>query len=343
MSSLTLGRRTSRALRRFILAGISALSLGLGISCSAGQAVAGEVTPWTGMGVQLPAKDNLTAAKLAGTGTINPSPSGANEECTPAPGQNPVVLLHGMASNAYESWSAIAPILKAQGRCVYALNYGAYNHLDGQGSSAIGLLPGFSGMDSLDHNLAEVSQQIDLIRQHTGAQKVDLVGWSQGGTLATAYAKEHGSEAVGTVVSIAGVLRGTSLFGLSNLHKELVEAGVPITTAVDGILGPIGNDLLEGSDFMMRLKDGGIEAKGVHYVAISSLMDEAATPLGNSQYNSGDYRNIVLQEGCPGDLAAHLGMPYDPRSLAYVSNALGGNVPVPCTSTVGPFVPGSSL
>ncbi|MEJ4112101.1 hypothetical protein ACGE24_00290 [Corynebacterium kroppenstedtii] len=105
----------------------------------------------------------------------------------------------------------------------------------------------------------------------------------------------------------------------------------------DDIVGPIGNDLMESSDFMMRLKDGGVEVDGVRYTAISSLTDEIATPLGNSQFTSGDYKNIVLQEGCPGDLVDHLGIPFDPRAIDYVINALGRDIPVRCSSSVGPF------
>lgn len=295
------------------------------------------------MGAQLPAKDNLNAAKIAAGQAHDPSPAGANEECTPAPGENPVILIHGMASNAYEAWAGLGPLLKSQGKCVYALNYGAYTPADGQGSSAIGSIPGTYGVAPLAQNVEEVAAQIDSIREHTGAEKVDLVGWSQGGTIATAYAKARGGEGVGTVVAMAGVLRGTSMLGLANLHREMLNARIPVDHVVNGVLGPVGNDLLETSDFMAKLRDGGLEVDGVSYVSISTLFDEAANPLNNTQYNSGDYHNIVLQDGCPNDLAGHKGVPYDPRAMAYVANALGGNVPVTCSGTVGAFVPGSSL
>lgn len=342
MSSITQRSSRRRRLLTSGLAALSALTMGLGIAAGAGTAHAAEVEGWTGMGPQLPPQDNISAAIAHGMEAKDASPSGANEPCTPAPGENPVVLIHGMTSTPYGSFSAIAPALKSQGKCVYAFTYGRYND-PATGSSVMGGIPGFNGgLGPMDQSLAEVSEQIQRVKENTGAEKVDLVGWSQGGSLATAYAKQTGGKDVGTVVSLAGVLRGTSMLGLANIHHELVQAGLPIPQAVNGVLGAAGNDLLEHSDFMTRLKDGGLEVDGVRYVSISTLFDEAATPLGNSQYSSGDYQNLVLQDGCPSDAAAHLGAPYDPRSIALIQNALGGNVPVPCTGSVGPFIPGSS-
>ncbi|MCF4007721.1 alpha/beta fold hydrolase [Corynebacterium uropygiale] len=330
--------------RSRVMHGLAALLTSCALGCAlAPTAAAADIAPWTGMGAQLPPKDNLNAAKLAGGHAQDPSPTGVNEECTPAPGENPVILIHGMASNAYEAWAGLGPLLKSQGKCVYALNYGAYPGADGQGSSAMGAIPGTYGVAPLAKNVEEVSAQIDSIREHTGAEKVDLVGWSQGGTIATAYTKARGGKGVGTVVTLAGVLRGTSMMGLANLHREMQLAGAPIDPVVTGILGPVGNDLLEMSPFMTQLRDGGLEVDGVRYVSISTLFDTAATPLNNTQFSSGDYQNIVLQDGCPNDLADHQGMPYDPRAMAYTVNALGGNVPVQCTGTVGPFIPGSSM
>ncbi|MCF4007722.1 alpha/beta fold hydrolase [Corynebacterium uropygiale] len=325
------------------LAALSALTMGLGIAAGAGTAHAAEVAGWTGMGPQLAPQDNISAAIAHGMAAQDASPSGANEECTPRPGENPVVLIHGMVSTPYGSFAALAPALKAQGKCVYSFTYGRYNS-PASGSSAMGFVPGFDGgLAPMDKSLAEVTEHIQRVKEHTGAEKVDIVGWSQGGSLATAYAKQSGGKDVGTVVSLAGVLRGTSMLGLANLHHEFAQLGLPISQAVDLTLGASGNDLLEHSDFMTRLKDGGLEVDGVHYVSIATLFDESANPLGNDQYSSKDYQNIVLQDGCPSDASDHLGVPYDPRSIALTQNALGGNVPVPCTGTVGPFIPGSSI
>lgn len=297
-----------------------------------GVAHAATVAPWTGMGEQLPAATSIPKAGLQAKGHVNPSPLGANEDCTPAPGENPVVLLHGMNSDAYGSFSRLAPALKDAGKCVYAITYG---HWD---ASLVGKLPGYNGLAPLEQSLQEVTGQIAGIKEHTGASQVDLVGYSAGGSLAVAYAKAHGAAEVGRVVTIAGVNRGTTLLGISNLEAALQESGYSFTNITDPAIGPVGGDLLENSSFMMQLKDGGIEAPAVQYTAISTLYDESATPLSNSQFNSGDYRNIVVQQGCAQDRADHLALPYDPRAIAYVVQALGGEVAIPC-GAVAPIFP----
>ncbi|AZA11714.1 esterase/lipase family protein [Corynebacterium gerontici] len=140
----------------------------------------------------------------------HPSPQGANGSCVPKPNENPVVLIHRMTSNLYSTFGAIAPLLEQQGKRVFAMNYGYYGE-ELHGSSATQLVPGFYGYASLNDSLAQVSRQIDLVKQHTGAQKVDSVSWSVGSSLATAYVKQVCAEGVGTVVSLDGVLRGTTM------------------------------------------------------------------------------------------------------------------------------------
>lgn len=302
------------------------------LGASVGLAHASEQATWTGMGAQLPESTNVAQAILAARSTDNPSPLGANEVCTPAPGENPVILFHGMNGDAYSSFSRLAPALKDAGKCVYAFTYGEYN------SSLMGKMPAFKGMAPLEDSLVEIGTYIDAVRANTGAEKVDLVGYSAGGSLVVAYAKQQGAAAVGNVVTIAGVNRGTSVLGLAQLERILAKNGLQIVNATDRLIGPVGGDLLEHSEFMMNLKDGGIEAPGVRYVAISTLYDEAATPLSNTQFNSGNYENIVVQNGCAQDRADHLSLPYDPRAIAFAVNALGGDVEVPCGSVL-PVVP----
>ncbi len=294
-----------------------------------------EVAAWTGMGAPMASSKTLPGAALRALQSPYASPTGANADCVSSPEEPPVVLIHGMTSNSYASFGAIAPALAAQGKCVFAMNYGYYGTDTPAGSSVAGSLPGFFGLGPMQASLEELSGQIEQVKQHTGAEKVDLVGWSEGGALAAAYAKLQKDD-VRTVVSIAGVLRGTTVLGISNLLERADAVGMDTGRVISAGLGPAGNDLLEGSDFMLALRENGIEVPGVRYVAISTLYDEAATPLSATQFSGGEYRNIVVQNECPQDRVDHLGMPYDPRTIAFVQEALGLSVAIPCVKNVGP-------
>src|SRR5881392_56965 len=70
-----------------------------------------------------------TAASAASSATYpSPgiSPPGANDfSCRPSPAHpHPVVLVHGTFGDMTVSWNLIAPALKAEGYCVFALDYG---------------------------------------------------------------------------------------------------------------------------------------------------------------------------------------------------------------------------
>src|SRR3954451_12171657 len=63
------------------------------------------------------------------------SPPGANEPCQPSAAHpRPVVLVHGTFADMSNSWQALSPLLKNNGWCVFALNYGSY-----AGSGALGI------------------------------------------------------------------------------------------------------------------------------------------------------------------------------------------------------------
>src|SRR6478752_1028211 len=125
------------------------------------------------------------------------SPPGANDwSCKPtAAHPRPVVLVHGTFADMSNSWQAISPLLKNNGYCVFALNYGDYN-----GSGAIGVY----GVDDVRNSAKELSAFVDNVLTSTGASEVDMVGHSQGGMMPRYYLKFlGGAEKVHTLVGLS--------------------------------------------------------------------------------------------------------------------------------------------
>ena len=80
--------------------------------------------PWAETVGHGPKEDSFVQATLLGMANPALAPQGANVECTPRRGENPIVLLHGLNSNFYSTYARMAPELAAAGFCVYGFNYG---------------------------------------------------------------------------------------------------------------------------------------------------------------------------------------------------------------------------
>ena len=124
----------------------------------------------------------LALAGPAAAEAATPPPPGANDfSCKPtAAHPYPIVLVHGTAENMLNNWSSVSPALKAQGYCVFALNYGAT-----QPAASLGVY----GLGEISASARELDAFVARVRSATGAQKVSLVGHSQGGMMPRYYLK----------------------------------------------------------------------------------------------------------------------------------------------------------
>ncbi|WP_202638320.1 esterase/lipase family protein [Bailinhaonella thermotolerans] len=266
------------------------------------------------------------------------SPAGANDwSCRPTPRHpEPVVLVHGTWANAYNSWSYMAPALRRAGYCVFALNYGAPR---GRVFKATG---------DIRRSAAELGRFVDRVRTATGARKVALVGHSQGGMMPRWYLRYGGGanpadpsrNKVSQLISLGASHHGTSLNGIGNQFQML---GLERPTGA--ALGTAARQQLAGSPFLVELNKGGDTVPGVHYTAIASRYDEVVNPFRLAFLSAGPgatVDNILLQDGCPADLADHLDLMYDPRVLHHVERALAARGPLPRGSrdaVCRPFLP----
>jgi triacylglycerol esterase/lipase EstA (alpha/beta hydrolase family) len=257
------------------------------------------------------------------------SPSGANTGCMPsAQHPYPVVLSEGTFANMYNSFGAISPYLADQGYCVYAFNYGQT------------IAPSmFDAMGNIANSAAQLRSFVDQVLAVTGASKVDIVGWSQGGMMPRYYINDLGGASyVHELVALAPSNYGTTLDGIQQLVDSLGADGV-----VTSLLSPFCEacvQQLQGSSFLDALNAGGGTRLGVHYVVIETRYDEVVTPYTNAFLSGPNVQDILLQNQCSQDHSDHLSIPYDSNALQDVANALGADNPSfqPSCASVGPLL-----
>jgi triacylglycerol esterase/lipase EstA (alpha/beta hydrolase family) len=239
------------------------------------------------------------------------SPPGANDwSCKPSAAHpRPVVLVHGTFADMSNSWQAISPLLKNNGYCVFALNYGSYG-----GSGAVGVY----GTGEIRNSAKELAAFVDQVLAATGAPEVDLVGHSQGGTMPRYYLKFlGGAEEVHTLVGLSPSNHGTTVDGIGLLAR-FFPGGEQFT----GALCPACEEQIVGSAFLAELNSGGDTVPGVEYTVIQTRYDQVVTPYTSAFLSGPNVRNVVLQNQCILDLGDHLSMPYDHIVGADVLTAL---------------------
>ncbi|WP_308102895.1 MULTISPECIES: alpha/beta fold hydrolase [unclassified Nocardia] len=227
-------------------------------------------------------------------------PAGTNDfDCKPTREHpRPVVLAHGTDSTVYSDWSGIAPQLTAAGFCVFALNYGG-----AEGN------PKTYGTEHMSLGAQQLSAFVDQVLAATHAEKVDMVGFSQGANVTRMYInKMGGAPKVDQWIGLASPTYGGVMYDL-----------VPVVQAVPGglevfekLTSTAAVEQAQGSPVMVELNRGGDTVPGVRYVTVGSKVDEMIQPFGNIALRGPGARNIALQDLCPEDQTGHFNMVYDP-------------------------------
>jgi triacylglycerol esterase/lipase EstA (alpha/beta hydrolase family) len=259
---------------------------------------------------ELPVIYNFPVALAIGLAGPEASPPGANDfSCKPSAAHPlPAVLVHGTFNDMADSWNALSPLLKNEGYCVFALNYG---------DNGVHLNP-IKATGSIATSAEELATFVNSVLTATGASKVDIIGYSQGGMMPRQYLKfDGGATKVHSLIALAPSSHGTTLDGLNTLAEA-----IPGATELIGSACQACTDQLVGSPFITNLNAGGDTLPGIKYTVISTRYDEVVTPY-TTQFLSGPaVTSITLQNQCILDLGDHLSMPYDSIALHDVTNAL---------------------
>lgn len=256
------------------------------------------------------------------------SPSGANTGCRPSSAHPyPVVLTEGTFASMYNSFGAISPDLVNNGYCVYTFNYG--QTIDPSM---------FNAMGDIATSAGQLSSFVNHVLSETGASKVDIVGWSQGGMMPRYYINNlSGASKVNMLVGFAPSNYGTTVDGLTTLIGDFGLLGV--STALLSVKCEACVQQLQGSSFLESLNQTPT-ASDLKYVVIETEDDEVVTPYTNAFLPAGsNVQNILLQDQCPQDGSDHLSISYDSNALSDMINALGPDSAnfVPNCQSVGPI------
>jgi triacylglycerol esterase/lipase EstA (alpha/beta hydrolase family) len=257
------------------------------------------------------------------------APAGANRPCTPSAAHPyPVILTEGTFASMYNSFGAISPDLVNNGYCVYAFNYGQTIPLSG-----------FYAMGGIATSAARLATEVNTVLSETGATKVDIVGWSQGGMMPRYYINDLGGAAkVNMLVGFAPSNYGTNLDGVVNLVADIGALGV--TTTLLSVTCKACVEQFQGSSFLNSLNQTPTTV-GVKYVVIETADDDVVTPYTNAFLPvAANVQDITLQTQCPQDASDHISIPYDSNALQDMINALGPDSPnfQPSCAAVGPII-----
>lgn len=263
-------------------------------------------------------------------GTPGGNAAGSNDwNCLPsAEHPNPVILVHGTFLNRLDNWSYLSPMLANEGYCVFALTYGNYPDLPWP-LSAVG------GIHPMERSAAQLGEFVDRVLDATGAEKVDLIGHSQGTIMPTYYVKFLGGDAkVDNYISLAPLWEGSHAFLLAASFDLFGRIGV--RGQMEDLVRAMGcgscPQVLAGSDWFRMIQDSGVYADSVRYTNILTRYDEIVLPFTSGYREAPNATNIVLQDVCAEDFVEHAGIVNDPNASALVLNALDPEnaTPVQC-------------
>ncbi len=247
----------------------------------------------------------------------NPPPGANDWSCKPSAAHpEPVVLVHGLSATMGLNWSYVSPLLAERGYCVFALTYG----IDPR-TVAIG---GPGGVIPIEESAKELDAFVDRVLEATGAERIDLVGHSEGTYMPQFWLKfDGGSQVTDDYVAMTPLYDGTTLYATDQVRDLGAQFGLA-QAIIDSVAAACGScpQFIAGSPMQRKLTEGGAAAAQVDYTTIPTRLDELVTPWSSGLIQGPGTDNQVLQEVCPSNTSEHLAVAFDPAVAQLIFNAL---------------------
>ncbi|WP_084562922.1 esterase/lipase family protein [Corynebacterium aquilae] len=272
----------------------------------------GQARPVRAVGVDGPEAHNLAEAKWLRMRSPEPvlKPRGTNDPNCRVDAAHPraIVLLHGTDSTFYEDYSLLGPVLVDRGWCVFGLDYG----LGPKKGDGFGWQP-------MEQSAAQVDELVGAAMASSKAQQVDVIGFSQGASVARAWMKWHARPGqVHGFIGLASPTRGGSFYGLAPM-VDVLPAWLR-----QAFVSPALLELVAGSAFVEGLNAGGELPEGVVGYTIGTRFDEMMPEGKNQELLSRPGSHVWIQDVCPGNLGGHMFLPYNPTAIDVVVALLEG-------------------
>ena len=259
------------------------------------------------------------AAPSQAEGTLPPLPTapegdlaGVNDwTCRPTVLRpTPVILVHGTFGDRRHLLEPLAEAIMGKGFCVFSLDYGN------------------RGVQEISRSARQLKAFTQRVRRATGAEKVSMVGHSQGGMMPRHYVKFlGGARVVDDLVGIAPSNHGTSHTGGGGANL------------ISDLLGSLCRSCVQqgaGSDFLRRLNAGDETPGRVSYTQITTEYDAVVVPHTSGYLTPGPRTtNVTIQRLCPSDLAEHIFVPLSRTTVAITLDALTRRGPARVSPALG--------
>ncbi len=205
----------------------------------------------------------------------------------------PVLLVPGYGGNG-DSLGPLVAALRSAGRVAVVVG------------------PVGDGTGDLRTSAKHLGEVADRVLDDTGADSVDVIGYSAGGVVARLWVRDEGGDAVARrVLTLGSPQHGTSQAALG----LQLAGGCPVAC----------EQLVPDSDVLRRLNAGDETPHGPLWMTVRSTSDEVVTPVESAALDGAV--NLVIQDVCPGSTAAHGDLPSDPVVLAALASGLGREAP----------------
>jgi triacylglycerol lipase len=174
-------------------------------------------------------------------------------------------------------------------------------------------LPG-NGTGDLAGAADALADAVDAALDRTGAESVDVVGYSAGGIVARLWVEDGGADVARRIVTLGSPHHGTTL---ADLAGDVAPEQCPLGCQ------QLGTD----SDVLARLNADDETPDGPTWVSIWTTQDRTVTPPDTARLDGA--LNLPVQSVCAQARIAHGDLPRDPVVIEIVLAELAPGEPVP--------------